>query len=140
MDSLKDIHIGKIIFTAFSESNLTEDFICEKIKCSSDELQQIYSEKNIDCLMLLQFSKLFRYDFFRIYSYHLCLYSAHSKKNPSDQKADNRLYVRKNFYSMEIIQFILGLIADGTKTKEQITEDYRIPTTTLHKWIKKYKR
>ena len=45
---------------------------------------------------------------------------------------------RKNIYTKEIIEFILGKIESGEMTKNQVMERYSIPKTTLYKWISKY--
>jgi DNA invertase Pin-like site-specific DNA recombinase len=37
-----------------------------------------------------------------------------------------------------VVDFILELINTGEKTSVQITEEYRIPKTTLYKWLNKY--
>ncbi|WP_338075515.1 hypothetical protein [Chryseobacterium lathyri] len=35
---------------------------------------------------------------------------------------------------------MLHLVASGEKSKTQIIEEYKIPKTTLYKWIKKHQR
>ena len=46
---------------------------------------------------------------------------------------------RKNIYTKEIIDFILEQIETKQKTIKQVIEEYKIPKTTLYKWISKYK-
>ena len=45
---------------------------------------------------------------------------------------------RKNIYTKEVIDFILEQISTEEMTKNQVIERYRIPKTTLYKWISKY--
>jgi hypothetical protein len=39
-----------------------------------------------------------------------------------------------------MIDFILDEINTGEKTPQQVMEDYKIPKTTLYKWIIKYSK
>nr|WP_309872216.1 hypothetical protein [Chryseobacterium sediminis] len=46
---------------------------------------------------------------------------------------------RKKLYTQEIISFILDLIDSGKKSKQEVMNEYKIPKTTLYKWMGKYK-
>jgi hypothetical protein len=46
---------------------------------------------------------------------------------------------RKNIYTRELIDFILEKMEKGEMTKAEIIR-YKIPKTTLYKWISKYSR
>ncbi|QIY90252.1 transposase [Chryseobacterium gallinarum] len=138
--NLKEIHIGKLIQIRTDEKKLDKDRICSYLKCTEDELERMYEAKSMSSELLLKWSKLLEYDFFRIYSQHLIFYSPPAvnyqkkgavSKNPMPQ-------FRKNIYTSEIIEFILDLISSGAKTKQQIITEYRIPKTTLYKWVEKY--
>ncbi|MBJ5496559.1 transposase [Salmonella enterica subsp. enterica serovar Typhimurium] len=98
----------------------------------------MYDQKSIPSDTLLRWSKLLEYDFFRIYSQHLIMYSP-SPKRHSSRKKTNLPKFRKNIYTEEIIEFIIELINNGTKTTHQVIEEYEIPKTTLYNWLKKYK-
>ncbi|MFP3598621.1 hypothetical protein [Chryseobacterium sp. SIMBA_029] len=89
---------------------------------------------------LLKWSKLLEYDFFRLYSQHLILYSPSSLKGYKNEKYKTPTlpHFRKNLYTQEIIHFILELLSKEEKTKQQIIDEYKIPKTTLYKWIDKY--
>ncbi len=103
----------------------------------------MYKSESMNTEILLKWSKLFEYDFFRIYSQHLILYAPSSvdeKAKEQKSKTTSLPQIRKNIYTKEIIDFILELIATGKKTKAQIIEEYRIPKTTLYKWESKYKK
>jgi len=96
---------------------------------------------SLDSDHLLKWSKLLEYDFFRIYSQHLILYSpqSSSKSNHSKLEKTSLPQFRKNIYTKEIIDFIIELIETKKKTKTQVIKEYKIPKTTLYKWIAKYK-
>jgi transcriptional regulator with PAS, ATPase and Fis domain len=99
-------------------------------------------QDNLSTGLLLKWCKLLEYDFFRIYSHHLILYSPQSSTmkysdNPSKENSELPRF-QKNIYTKEIIDFILELITTGKKSKSQIVNEYRIPKTTLYKWIKKH--
>uniref|UniRef100_A0AAU6WP70 Transposase n=2 Tax=Chryseobacterium TaxID=59732 RepID=A0AAU6WP70_9FLAO len=89
----------------------------------------------------MRWSKLLKYDFFRLYSQHLILFSPAQKNSGNKDKAsESRLpNFRKNIYTKEIIDFILDLILSGEKTNLEINRKYEIPTTTLYKWLSKYR-
>ncbi|WP_306666583.1 transposase [Chryseobacterium sp. OSA05B] len=106
------------------------------------EIEKMYLAENIDTGTLLRWSKLLEYDFFRLYSQHLILYappSAHDQANTKEKKGSSLPQFRKSIYTVEVIDFILELIETGRKTKQEIMKEYRIPKTTLYKWISKYK-
>ncbi|WP_353959976.1 transposase [Chryseobacterium tructae] len=114
--------------------------ICNYLKCTDKELEQIYQSENLSTDVLLKFSKILGYDFFRLYSQHLILFSPPGKQENTEHKREKSSFpeFRKNLYTKEIIDFILEQISAGKKTKAQIVREYRIPKTTLYKWIAKY--
>jgi len=88
--------------------------------------------------VLLKWSKLLKYDFFRLYSNHLILYAPVSKQNKNGGKSKLPQF-RKSLYTKEIIDYILELLKDKKKTPVEIIDQYRIPKSTLNKWISKYR-
>jgi DNA invertase Pin-like site-specific DNA recombinase len=68
------------------------------------------------------------------------LYSSPStiKGEDSGKEKSSLPEFRKNIYTKEIIEFILELIKTGKKSKYQIVNEYKIPKTTLYRWIEKY--
>ena len=83
---------------------------------------------------------MLEYDFFRIYTQHLILYAPTSAKAENTKKQKPVLpRFRKNIYTKEIIDFVLEQIETKQKTIKQVIEEYKIPKTTLYKWISKYK-
>jgi hypothetical protein len=139
---LKDIHIGSLIYQRVVECKIEKSRICNFLNRSEAEVNEIYQSKSLNSEMLLKCSKLLQYDFFRIYSHHLILYASiasigYNKKN--EKKTSSLPAFRKNVYTKDIIQFIIELVESGEKTRKQIVDEYRIPKTTLYKWLIKYK-
>lgn len=137
--NFKDIHIGSLIQQSVKENNIEPNRICNFLKCSEEDIEMMYRSKSLDTELLLRWSKLLEYDFFRIYTQHLILF-APSTPVKQDKIVHSALpQFRKNIYTKEVIDFILELIDTNEKTRSQIIEEYRIPKTTLYKWIEKYK-
>ncbi|MGG5209548.1 transposase [Chryseobacterium sp. MIQD13] len=137
--NFKNIHIGSLIHEQVADCELEMSRICNFFKHSEKEIEAMYISANISAEALLKWSKILKYDFFRLYSHHLILYCPPSiiENNIKKQKSALPAF-RKNIYTKEIIDFILDLIKSGEKTKQQIINEYRIPKTTLYKWIEKY--
>ncbi|MCY1660207.1 transposase [Chryseobacterium sp. SL1] len=138
----KKIHIGSLIEKRVKDLKISTNRICTFFKCSKEEVQNIYLSENISVDNLLKWSKLLKYDFFRLYSQHLILYSPPTRADEiihSKVMKTSLPEFRKNLYTQEIIDFVLELIESKEKTCQQIIDDYRIPKTTLYKWISKYK-
>ena len=137
--NFKEIHIGTLINQRVTESGIEISRICNFMKCEEEEVKQIYLQENLSTDILLKWSKLLEYDFFRIYSQHLILYAPVSADNENTKTQKTNLpQFRKNIYTKEIIDFILEQVSSGEMTKTQVMEKYKIPKTTLYKWISKY--
>lgn len=123
-----------------TESGIEMSRLCNFFKCTEEEIKTMFSQKSMDTEILLNWSKLLEYDFFRLYSQHLILYAPQSAKDKnSENKNKSKLPTfRKNIYTREVIDFILEIYNSGEKTKNQIIEEYKIPKTTFYKWLKKY--
>ncbi|GEN76382.1 transposase [Chryseobacterium hagamense] len=133
----KNIHIGNLIEKRVVEKKMELYHICNFMKCTEEEIYRMYGSHEISTEKLLKWSKLLDYDFFRIYTQHLILYSPPVNiKEKAETKTELPVF-RKNIYTREIIDFILELIHTGIKTKAEIMQEYRIPKTTLYKWISK---
>ena len=137
----KDIHIGKLISEVVENKGIKIERISKFFEISEDDVLEIYDQKDIDSAQLLLWSKLLEYDFFRIYSQHLLLYSPpgaiNRKENPTGKSSVPTF--RKNIYTAEVISFILELVDNSGLSKSEISQRYNIPKTTLYKWIKKHK-
>ncbi|MGN7756823.1 transposase [Chryseobacterium sp. 22532] len=138
----KKIHIGKLIDLKVMEAGLKTGHICRFFKCDMNEINKMYEAETLDAEILLSWCKLLKYDFFRVYTQHLILYSPKAKARLSSEddevKKPARTELHKNLYTVEIIAFIMEKISSGEMTKLQIINRYGIPKTTLYKWISKY--
>lgn len=134
----KNINLGSLIKKRVDETQTEISRICNFFKCTEDEIREMYLQESLATNTVLKWSKLLEYDFFRLYSQHLILYSPPSatvKNQPSSLP-----YFRKSIYTIEIIDFIVEMVNTGEKSKVQIMEEYNIPKTTLYKWMEKYKK
>lgn len=134
----KNIHIGSLIQKRVAESGIEISRICNFMKCSEEEINGIYLSEAIGTNELLKWSKLLEYDFFRIYTQHMILYSPPSSQKKNSKKKTELPLFRKNIYSREMIDFIRELISTGAKTKAEVIKRYGIPKTTLYKWLSKH--
>ncbi|MGE8431523.1 transposase [Chryseobacterium joostei] len=140
----KDIHIGSILLDRMQEMDISEGRICNYLKLPNPEIKKMFNEKSMDTEMLLRWSKLLEYDFFRIYSQHLILYSPKATKKSKEEIGNVKNVklkspqFRKNIYTKEIIDFILEQLQNKQKTRKEIIEIYQIPKSTLCKWVEKY--
>lgn len=135
----KNIHIGSLIKKRVKECKLDILFISDIFECEIADIEKIYISKAVESNLLLIWCRLLNYDFFRIYTQHLILFSPSAsmdliKMNQTHLTND----FRKNYYTKEIINFILDLLKSEEKTQDDIVKNYRIPKTTLNRWIKKY--
>ena len=122
-----------------TESGMEISRICNFMKSTEEEIEEMYQSKSLDTEVLLKWSKLLGYDFFRVYSQHLILYAPPSATEQKFENTRTKLpQFRKNIYTKEVIDFILEQIHSKEMTKNQVIERYRIPKTTLYKWISKY--
>ncbi|WP_426479156.1 transposase [Chryseobacterium sp. CBSDS_008] len=137
--NFKKIHIGELIQIRILELNIETIRISKFFECSEKELAEMLKCSSLDCELLLKWSKLLQYDFFRLYTQHLIFYSPVSnEKSFVNEKKSGLPQFRKNIYSKDIVDFILEMITTGIKTKNEIIVEYNIPKTTLYKWIKKH--
>lgn len=136
--NFKDIHLGFLIKHKVQELEIETSRICNFIKCSEEDVETMFLQKDLSTDVLLKWSKLLEYDFFRLYTQHLILFSPPGRIPSNKRIVSNLPKFKKNIYTGEIIDFILELINSGEKTKKEIINDYRIPKTTLYKWISKY--
>lgn len=133
----KTIHIGSLLKMRMKELNIEMSRACKFFKCTEPEIEAAYQSSSLDSETLLKWSKLLEYDYFRLYSQHLILYAPQG--NSFLNKKNTQLpQFRKSIYTIELIYFIIDMVNTGEKTKKQITDEYKIPKATLHKWLVKY--
>ncbi|RNA63300.1 transposase [Chryseobacterium nematophagum] len=134
----KEIHIGQFIKERVQEMGITMDRICNFFGKDSQFIESNYNSKSIEVETLLRWSKLLEYDFFRIYSSHLILYSppaaVHKNNNEKYQKIP---FFRKNIYTQEIKDFIIKRILNQEMSVHDIVNEYSIPKSTIHRWLQK---
>ena len=125
-----------------AESGIEISRLCNFMKCTEEEILKMYKVPSLDTELLLKWSKILDYDFFRLYTQHLMLYAPPSanEKRSKENKKQTIPEFRKNIYTKEVIDFIIEQIDTEKMTKKQIIERYNIPKTTLYKWISKYKK
>lgn len=137
----KDIHIGSLIRQLVEEREIDEDRIINFFMLTDDKIERMFEFKSMDTEMLLRWSKLLEYDFFRIYSLHLVWYAptySHEMSLPNKNKESKLPQFRKNVYTAELIKFIVELVQSGEKRPFEIIKDYRIPKNTLYRWLHKH--
>ncbi|AZB07656.1 transposase [Chryseobacterium sp. G0162] len=137
----KDIHIGSCIEQKIKEDDVEMDRLTKFFNRSEEKIQEMLVQDELPTGTLLMWSKILEYDFFRIYSQHLILYAPQKRQEDEIRKNNKSSALpkfRKNIYTKEIIDFIIDLINSGQKTKQQLIDEYRIPKTTLYKWLDKY--
>jgi hypothetical protein len=143
MENFKNIHIGDFIKRRIIETGTDVSRIYNFFGLPEMNIEDMLAQKSLDSEILLKWSKLLDYDFFRLYSQHLILYSPPASAG-YNIKMEDRKYAspqfKKRLYTRDIIEFILEQITLKQKTEQQVINDYNIPKSTLHKWISKYKK
>ncbi|MBP2618852.1 recombinase family protein [Chryseobacterium jejuense] len=142
MQNFKNIHIGELIQIKLREEEISMERIVNFMKHTEPQVKEMFQQENLSTDILLKWCKLLEYDFFRVYSQHLILYSPPRSIGLNNDNKEKKKSVlpefKKNVYTREIIDFIVELIIDHKKTQQKVVEEYRIPRTTLYKWLKKY--
>ncbi|HCA09692.1 transposase [Chryseobacterium sp.] len=137
---LKNLNIGSMIKDRVAENGIEMSRICKFLNTSENEVLNMYQCSSLDTELLLRWAKLLEYDFFRLYSQHLILYSPQSSMDYVQKRKlpDSLPAFRKSLYNKEIIEFILDKIRKGEMTKSKVMSEYKIPKSTLYKWLHKY--
>ncbi|WPO89284.1 transposase [Chryseobacterium sp. HR92] len=140
--NFKNINIGSIIHKRTLECEIEITRLCKFFSCTEKEITTMYQSKSLDSEIILKWSRILEYDFFRIYSQNLILYAPATTdiKNKKTKIISKMPHFRKNIYTQELVNFMLEMIENGEKTRAQIITDYNIPKTTLYKWIEKNKK
>ncbi|WP_431611582.1 transposase [Chryseobacterium sp. 'Rf worker isolate 10'] len=135
--NIKNIHIGSLIRSKVEEHQISIERISRFLELAEEDVEKLYHAKSIDTDILLKWCKLLKFDFFRFYTGHLILYSPQSRIDNAFRQKENTLVFRKSIYTQEVKDFILDKIKVGTMTANDVVERYKIPKTTLYKWMKK---
>lgn len=137
MDVSNVINIGKLIHEKVKEQNVDDSRIIHFFRCQYHDINEMYNLKSMDTDLILKWSKLLEYDFFRVFSQHQLVYTPVLR---SETIKSSLPIFRKRAYTREGINFFLELIENGVKSKSQIIKEYNIPKCTLYTWASKYKR
>lgn len=137
---VRNIHIGRLIKEVVTKQNIDNSLLIKKMDCSGETLLFYYNSKTLDAGLLLKFSKILRYDFFRLYSSHLMLHHGISNTlaNKKTENIVEGVRIRKNVYTKELISYLLDKIRNNEMTKVEVISKYGVPKTTLYKWMQKY--
>lgn len=135
--NIKNIHIGSLIQNKVEEYQIPLERISRFLEKTEHDIEKMYGEKSIDSEMLLRWCKLLKFDFFRFYSGHLILYAPQTKLDNTLKRKGDTMIFRKNVYTQEVKDFVLGRIEMGILTTSEAVLKYKIPKTTLYKWMKK---
>lgn len=135
--NIKNIHIGSLIQSKVEEQQISIERISKFLGKMENDVERMYYEKSIDTDTLLKWSKLLKFDFFRFYTGHLILYAPYSRVDNTIKQQDETMVFRKSIYTQEVKDFILEKIRTGTMSANDVIARYKIPKTTLHKWLKK---
>ncbi|MDR3024373.1 transposase [Chryseobacterium sp.] len=135
--NIKNIHIGSLIRSKVEEHQISIERISGFLDRTEDDVEMMYQAKSIDTDILMKWCKLLRFDFFRFYTGHLILYAPQSRIDNEFREKGNTIVFRKSIYTQEVKDFILEKIEMGAMTANEVVERYKIPKTTLYKWMKK---
>ncbi|MGV2452757.1 transposase [Chryseobacterium sp.] len=135
--NIKKIHIGSLIRSKVEEYQISIERISRFLNSTEDEVESMYHAKSMDTDVLLKWCKLLKFDFFRFYTGHLILYAPQARIDNVFTQKENTMVFRKSIYTQEVKDFILDKIKTGKMTANDVVERYKIPKTTLYKWMKK---
>ncbi|MDR6488960.1 hypothetical protein J2799_003495 [Chryseobacterium vietnamense] len=135
--NIKNIHIGSLIQSKVEECQISIERISRFLSRTEDEVEMMYHAKSMDTDILLKWCKLLKFDFFRFYTGHLILYAPQARIDTVFTQNKNTLVFRKSIYTQEVKDFILDKIKTGKMTANDVVIKYKIPKTTLYKWMKK---
>lgn len=137
---VRNIHIGEVIQKVLLEKGYTIESIRLKFGITLRSTMSMLNSESLDTLALLKWSKILKYDFFRLYSSHLMLH--HGISNTLTNKSGNvkidGIQIRKNVYTKELIQFVVNKVRNKEMATKQVISQYGIPKTTFYKWLQKY--
>ena len=69
-----------------AESGIEISRLCNFMKFTEEEIAKMYNSENLPTDVLLKWSKILEYDFFRIYTQHLILYAPPSAETKTGKK------------------------------------------------------
>ncbi|WP_317623206.1 transposase [Paenimyroides ceti] len=104
---LKDIHIGKLLKKRVEELKIEPARISHFLNCSEEEIYEMYQQESLPTHLLLRWSKLLEYDFFRLYSGHLVLYAPNRGANSQSKNNKKRFttFQKKYLYKRDYLLY-----------------------------------
>lgn len=116
----KNIHIGSCIELRVNELNIPIERVCSFLNTDKQGIQNVYSSSSLDTELLLRWSKLLKYDFFRLYSQHLILYAPIAADSDKESEKTELPRFRKNVYTQEVIDFIMEQLNTNQMTTAKL--------------------
>jgi hypothetical protein len=137
---VRNIHIGEIISKIIIEKKINMNELKARMGMSTSTINKMLISKSLDASVMLKWSKVLRYDFFRLYSSHLMLHHGISNALTKKTKDANiqGIHIRKNVYTKDIINFLVHKVGSNEMTPMEVINQYAIPKTTFYKWLQKY--
>ena len=136
--NFKHIHIGSIIAEQVLLQQIAIGRICKFFGYSEEQIEAMYGQESLDCNDLLKWSKLLKHNLFLYYQNHLILYA------PSGASISRKVFAtgdsqtfRKNIYTQEIKDYMIGLVLKKGKEPMWVAEKYHIPKNTIYRWLRK---
>ena len=136
--NFKHIHIGSIIAEQVLLQGIAIGRICKFFGYTEEQIEAMYGQESLDCNDLLKWSKLLKYNLFLYYQNHLILYapSGASISRKGIATGDSQVF-RKNIYTQEIKDYMIGLVLKKGKEPMWVAEKYHIPKNTIYRWLRK---
>lgn len=136
--NLKQIHIGQTIQAKVQEQGIKTDRLTKYFDCDEETINNWFAAESIDTKTLLGWSKLLKFDFFRLFVGHLQMYASINVDSGNKKVPRAVGEFRKAVYSKEIKEFILETVKEGKMSIPQIIAKYNLPRTSIYNWIRKY--
>lgn len=134
-----NIKLGSLIASRVAKSGIDMQRICNFFKLPVKDIEKMYEAATIDTHLLLKWSKLLEYDFFRLYSQYL-FFDQKGKVKHYDSIKSTLPQFKKRLYTQDTIDYILNFIITGKKTPTQIMDEFSIPKVTIYNWLRKHKK
>ncbi|MFS4428710.1 transposase [Chryseobacterium sp. S90] len=113
MMDLKQINIGQLLKNSVKENHIEIESLCSFFNCEAQQIEQVYSSDTLDTDILIKWSQLLQYDFFRLYSQHLVLYAPPSANGYNQVEIKKREKLRSfSFVKIFIQKKLLNLSSE----------------------------
>lgn len=89
--TVKEIHIGNLIRLKVQEQNIQFSRMCNFLTCSEEDILKTFDCRSCDTYLLLRWSKLLEYDFFRFILVTLFFFHHVQINLPKRMKKESRI-------------------------------------------------